>query len=241
MWNNLPNPHSSLSPLPFTLVRDVRLDLWTYHLLRSLQSNVSLGQLVHCPYYRPFSALDAGFTSPPFLIGTDHYFEWRLLSHHQPLCLITFCISPVFDFPSPKVHFGNSIIHACPTITILYWDCPESLPSNVAEFLFQLGEHLPNNNLYLFKSFLDWFVADFFLPISLTIPPTILFNQLNLPLSPSPLQTPSLYLWCIQNSKLGLTTLTGVQQLYSLWIIFQKKNKALYSYSGIYYYTRQMH
>ena len=102
MWNNLPNPHSSLSPLPFTPVRDIRLDLWTYRLLRSLQSNASLGQLVHCPYYRPFSALDAGFTSPPFLIGADHYFEWRSLSHLQPLCLITFCISPIYDFPSPK-------------------------------------------------------------------------------------------------------------------------------------------
>ena len=140
MWNNLPNPHSSLSPLPFTPVRDIRLDLWTYRLLRNLQSNASLGQLVHCPYYRPFSALNAGFTSPPFLICTDHYFEWRSLSHLQPLCLITFCISPVFDFPSPKVHFGNSIIHTCPTITILYWDCPETLPSNIADFLFQLGE-----------------------------------------------------------------------------------------------------
>ena len=166
MWNNLPNPHSSLSPLPFTPVRDVRLDLWAYCLLRSLQSNTSLGQLVHCPYYRPFSALNVGFTSPLFLIGADHYFEWRSLSHLQPLCLITFCISPVFDFPSPKVHFGNSIIYACPTITILYWDCPESLPSNIADFLFQLGEHLPNDNLYLFESFLDQFVTDFFLPIS---------------------------------------------------------------------------
>ena len=127
MWNNLPNPHSSLSPLPFTPVRDIRLDLWTYRLLRSLQSNASLGQLVHCPYYRPFSALDAGFTSPPFLLGADHYFEWRSLSHLQPLCLITFCISPVFDFPSPKVHFGNSIIHACPTITILSGNYPLQL------------------------------------------------------------------------------------------------------------------
>ena len=189
MWNNLPNPHSSLSPLPFTPVKDVRLDLWTYHLLRSLQSNASLGQLVHCPYYRSFSALNAGFTSPPFLIGTDHYFEWRSLSHLQPLCLITFCISPVFDFPSPKVHFGNSIIHACPTITIFYWDCPESLPSNIADFLFQLGEHLPDNNLYLFESFLDQFVTDFFLPISPydspynplhpTQPPTLPFTPAN--------------------------------------------------------------
>ena len=189
MWNNLPNPHSSLSPLPFAPVRDVRLDLWTYCLLRSLQSNASLGQLVHCPYYRPFSALDAGFTSPPFLLSADHYFEWRSLSHLQPLCLITFCISPVFDFPSPKVHFGNSIIHACPTITILYWDCPESLPSNVADFLFQLGEHLPDDNLYLFKSFLDRFIADFFLPISPydspynplwpTQPPTLPFTPAN--------------------------------------------------------------
>ena len=166
MWNNLPNPHSSLSPLPFTPVRDVRLDLWTYHLLRSLQSSVSLGKLVHCPYYRPFSALDTGFTSPPFLIGADHYFEWRSLSHLQPLCLITFCISLVFDFPSPKVHFGNSIIHICPTITIFYWDCPEILPSNITDFLFQLGEHLPDDSLHLFESFLDRFIADFFLPIS---------------------------------------------------------------------------
>ena len=101
MWNNLPNPHSSLSPLPFTPVRDIRLDLWTYCLLRSLQSNASLGQLVHCPYYRRFSALDAGFTSPPFLLSADHYFEWRSLSPSTPLFnhLLHF---PHLQFPFPK-------------------------------------------------------------------------------------------------------------------------------------------
>ena len=37
---------------------------------------------------------------------------------------------------------------------------------------------------------------------------TILFNLLNLPHSLSLRPTPSLFLWCIQNSKLGFTTLT---------------------------------
>ena len=74
-------------------------------------------------------------------------------------------------------------------ITILYCDCPETLPSNVADFLFQLGEHLPDDNLYLFESFLDRFVADFFLPISPynspynplrpTQPPTLPFTPAN--------------------------------------------------------------
>ena len=67
---------------------------------------------------------------------------------------------------APMTHAIIVCDNTCPTITILYWDCPESLPSNIAKFLFQLGEDLPNDNLYLFESFLDRFVADFFLPIS---------------------------------------------------------------------------
>ena len=59
----LPNPHQSTSPIPFVAVPDVRLLLWSYRVLRSLQSNLSSGQLIHQPYYRPVSALGQGYMS----------------------------------------------------------------------------------------------------------------------------------------------------------------------------------
>ena len=63
-----PSPFSSTAPIPLQPVQDVRDQLWSYHLQRSLETNWSSPPFIHQPYYLPFSALDAGFTAPPFLI-----------------------------------------------------------------------------------------------------------------------------------------------------------------------------
>ena len=73
---SLPNPHKSTSPISFVAVPNVRLLLWSYRVLRSLRSNLSSGQLIHQPSYCLVSALDQGYTHPPFLLGADHVFEW---------------------------------------------------------------------------------------------------------------------------------------------------------------------
>jgi hypothetical protein len=153
----LPNPHPSQFPIPFTPVRDVRQDLWNYRLLRSLQVNITTDQLVHCPYYRPFSSLDAGFTSPPFLIGGDHHFEWRSSSHHQPILTLLISIHPGYQFSTPQVIISNSLTHACPSIHLLHWDCPIELPNKVREFIQELDDAL-EEDLYKFLDCIDsWF------------------------------------------------------------------------------------
>jgi len=153
----LPNPHPSQFPLPFTPVRDIRQDLWNYWLLRSLQVNITTDQLVHCPCYRPFSSLDAGFTAPPFLAGGDHYFEWQSSSHHQPILSLLISIHPAYQFPSPQITIHNSLTHTCPAIHLLHWDCPIELPIQVREFIQRLNDAL-EEDLYNFLDCLDlWF------------------------------------------------------------------------------------
>ena len=174
----LPNPHLFLSPLPFTPVRDVRQDLWNYRILRSLQSNLTQGQLIHCPYYRPFSALDAGFTAPPFLIGADHYFEWRSILHHQPICVLLISIHPGYQFTIPEALITNSLIFTCPSITVLWWDTPEELPFKVLEFLEELDLALIHENLSNFIRDIQNFLQEVYRPISP-------YNNNYLPLRPT--------------------------------------------------------
>ena len=103
-----PTPFSSTAPIPLQPVQDVRDQLWSYRLQPSLETNWSSPPFIHQPYYLPFSALDAGFTAPPFLISALHYFEWRSEVHHYPLIIVQIHISPAFSFNTPVVHIVRS-------------------------------------------------------------------------------------------------------------------------------------
>jgi hypothetical protein len=162
----LPNPHPSQSPLPFSAVKDVRLDLWQYRLHRSLQVNWTKGQLTHNPYYRPYSALDAGFTAPPFLFGAAHLFEWHNKSEGYPLLQVYISIDPAFAFPDPVVVYSNSPHYACPCITLLWWDCPLVTPTDTFQWILDYDESLAGADLDLFAQTLDDFFVQHYLPIS---------------------------------------------------------------------------
>ena len=161
----LPNPHTSTSPIPFVAVPDIRISLWHYRLQRSLQTNWSGGRLLHQPYYRPFSALDDGYTHPPFLIGADHVFEWRSGLHGYPVCIVLFSINPSFHFTSPQVVITNHLTYQCPYIHILYWDCPLDLPLEVCEFI-QHYEQIIEHGLTEFLTALEQFALAFYTPTS---------------------------------------------------------------------------
>ena len=94
----------TLSPLPAQssdpVIPDARRSIWEYKLIRSLQVNRTAGLLTHFPYYRPFAALDAGVTTPPFLLGADHQFLWNSDLTESVLATVYFSISPAFYFPS---------------------------------------------------------------------------------------------------------------------------------------------
>jgi len=152
MLTGLPNPHSSTAPITPVRVSDVRQDAWAYRLLRSLQVNRSSDRLVHRPYYQPFSAVDQGFTYPPFLVGADHYFEWRDSSHQYPIFTVNFCINPLFQFQSPRTILTNHLLFGCPCYQILWWDCPQHLPIALAELLFLQEEELEETPWVSFTS-----------------------------------------------------------------------------------------
>src|SRR5258708_8511313 len=100
----LPNPLPFHTPVPFVAVPDIRFHLWTYRVLRSLQSNRTGGHLLHVPYYRPFSSIDTGHIFPPFLIGADHLFEWRLPIPRPPISFVHLSLHPLFPLLSPQPH-----------------------------------------------------------------------------------------------------------------------------------------
>jgi len=180
MLTGLPNPHSSSAPIAPVRVSDVRQDAWAYRLLRSLQVNRSSDRLVHRPYYRPFSAVDQGFTYPPFLVSADHYFEWRDSSHQYPIFTVNFCINPLFQFQSPCTILTNHLLFGCPCYQILWWDCPQHLPVALAELLFLQEEELEENSVG-FLHFLEEFCQAYFAPIA-PYPP--IFNYTLVPDQP---------------------------------------------------------
>ena len=97
-----PNPFTAYTfPSSFISNSDINLATWNYRLLRSLQVCHTNLPLVHQPYYRLFSSLWEGYIRPPFLIATDHHFEWRSSIHSYPICVVLISINPLFRFSSP--------------------------------------------------------------------------------------------------------------------------------------------
>ena len=120
-----PNPFSpSTFPSSFISNSEINLTVWNYRLLRSLQTNHTNVPLVHQPYYWPFSFLWEGYTRPPFLLGADHYFEWRSSIHEYPICVVLISINPLYRFTAPQVINSNHSIYQCPVVHILWWDYP---------------------------------------------------------------------------------------------------------------------
>ena len=70
--------------------------------------------------HRPVSALDQGYTHPPFLLGADHVFEWRSPLHGFPLCIVTISINPLYHFPRPHLVVANSFTYQCPHLHLLH-------------------------------------------------------------------------------------------------------------------------
>ena len=163
-----PNPFSTSPPVPSPSHNNHHTQLYSYRLLKSLQTNWTSGQLIHCPYYRPFSALDSGVVVSPFLVGGDHLFEWRSSFHHQPLVTVLFSVHPGFDFPSPRILITNSTSHACPSIVVLWWDIPTEPPFTVLEYLYELNPLL-EEDLTPFAIVLSvsgtWYFSNFFFTI----------------------------------------------------------------------------
>ena len=160
-----PSPFSSTAPIPLQPVQDVRDQLWSYRLQRSLETNWTSPPFIHQPYYLPFSALDAGFTAPPFLISALHYFEWRSEVHHYPLIIVQIHVSPAFSFNTPVVHIIRSPQYSCPSIHILWWDLPTTLPLVALNYL-QEYDSLSSDNVDLFISQLNDFHTRYFGPIT---------------------------------------------------------------------------
>ena len=160
-----PSPFSSTAPLPLHPVQDIRDQLWSYHLQHSLEHNWSAPPFLHQPYYLPFSVLDAGFTAPPFFISALHYFEWRSSFHYHPLLIVQIHISPAFAFQDPLVRIIVFPQYFCPSIHILWWDLPASLPSVVLDYL-QEYESLSSDDVDIFIRKLEDFHARYFDPIT---------------------------------------------------------------------------
>jgi len=157
-----PNPNL-LSPFPLNPIRDIRNDLWTQHLLTSLQVNQTYGQLMHCAYYHPFSSLDLGYPTPPFLSTADHYFEWWLkFDPNKVLGTILFSVHLSFYSDIPfNIQVTNPIFQY-PSIIICWWDIPTALPGQVCTWVNELGETLPiEEDIWLFKHQLFDFINKF--------------------------------------------------------------------------------
>jgi len=161
----LPNPNF-LSPFPLPPIEDIRAYLWSQRLLTSLSVNQTRGQLVHCPYYKPFSSLDQGAPSPPFLATADHYFEWRSIYTNQPLAVITFIVHPTYSQEVPQVLINCHPTFRCESCIVSWWDFPTSLPGQVVAWLQAVANlHIQEESFWLFSYALTDFVDKFWKPV----------------------------------------------------------------------------
>jgi len=162
---SLPNPNL-LSPFSPPLIKDIRSYLWSQHLLTSLSVNQTRGQLVHCPYYKPFSSLDQGAPAPPFLATADHYFEWRSIYTNQPLAIITFIVHPAYHTEVPQVLIDRHPLYQCESCIVSWWDFPTSLPGQVFAWLQEVSNlHIQEESFWLFSHTLADFVDKFRKPV----------------------------------------------------------------------------
>jgi len=160
-----PNPNF-LSPFPLPAIRDIRLDLWSQHLLKSLSVNQTRGQLVHCPYYWPFSSLDQGAPSPPFLSTADHYFEWCSIYTNQPLAIVTFIVHPTYHTEVLQVLIDKHLFYQCESCIISWWDFPMALPGQLIAWLQGVSKlHNQEESFWLFTHALANFVDSFWKPV----------------------------------------------------------------------------
>ena len=165
----------------------------TYCLQHSLETNWPSPLFLHQPYYLPFSALDAGFTAPPFLLSALHYFEWHSTLHGYSLIIIQIHISPAFTFQNPIIHIATSPQYSCPAIHIFWWDLPTALPLITLNYLQEYNSISPNN-INLFIRQLDNSTPTTLVPLLPMTKSLPLCALLALSLSLTPQQTLTLYL-----------------------------------------------
>src|ERR1700757_4995885 len=163
--SEFPDPFPSRSPIAPSPIRDIRQDLYSYWLIRSLQRNWTSDQLRHRSFYRPLITLDGGYTSPPLLAAGDHYFKWCSSFHHQPLVTVCFSVQPYFQFPSPHTVITHSLTHTCPSIIIVWWDIPTEPPFSALQFLYEL-DPLLQEDLTPFAQVLSQFCLEYYTPVS---------------------------------------------------------------------------
>ena len=213
-----PNPNF-LSPFPLPEIKEIRLDLWSQHLLKSLSVNQTRGQLMHCPYYWPFSSLDQGAAFPPFLSTANYYFDWQSVHTHKPLAIVTFIVHPAFHTDIPQVLINKQPVYQCESCISSWWDFPMALPGQLIAWLQGVSKlHNQEESFWLFIHTLTDFVGNFWKPIypynhkSPNLRPA--YAPL-LPLTPNhPLH---IHLWYPVNSKQA-SSLTGILLLRMLWI-----------------------
>ena len=160
---DIPNPFPSSTPPPFISIR-IEHNIWSYCLLRSLQTTRTSGPLYHEPYYRPFSSLHHGGIQPPFLTSTDHVYEWRD-SSLKPLAIIHITVNPLFHFISPQVISSTHYNYCCPVYHIIWWDYPRKIPDELSELFFNL-EEIFDNGITEFLYEIHESILEYYRPIS---------------------------------------------------------------------------
>ena len=155
-------------PLPFSPPRDQRR--WTQFVELSLVDkphvNQTRGQLIHCPYYRPFSSLDQGAPSPPFLNTADHHFEWHSIHTNLSLAIIIFVVHPAFHYKLPQVTINRHPIYHCESCIITWWNIPTALPGHIIAWISKVAElHDQPESFGLFSHTIGDFIDRFWKPI----------------------------------------------------------------------------
>jgi len=122
---------------------------------------------VHCAYYHPFSSLNLGYPTPPFLSTADHYFEWRCkFNPNKVLGTILFSVHPGFHNYLPfNIQVTNPIFQ-CPSIIVCWWNILTALSGQVCTWVDELGETLRiEEDIWLFKHQLFDLIDRFWKPV----------------------------------------------------------------------------
>ena len=107
----------------------------------------------------------------------------QLSSQIYPICVVLFLIDPLLHTAYPQVISSNHSMYICPVFQIIHWDIPQSLPSDLAESLYDLQAPF-DTDLVTFLGHLEGSIETYFkliapydtpnFPLLLQYPPCLL-------------------------------------------------------------------
>ena len=124
-------------------------------------------QLVYTCYYRPVIPINN--QQPPHLqVGSEHYFEWRVLNSDFVIAAFHLLINPLVYIHDPIVKISRRSYKPYPLITCVWHNCLHWVDILTSDFIsnYLFNSWGSKSRLDIFKEILNCFFTACYCPVS---------------------------------------------------------------------------